>query len=175
MSGIECAGIVLAVLPLVLEAVKAYTKGAKTIKDVLLPRHHDEKLQEFYEDLWWEMHILSNQIRIVIDSSPGLTDKEKGELEKGLRSDNPNMRAVATQAFRDFFNSEDDFQAFMQIIDKIARLLSRLIDNGYTNIRTSEMVSKWLFDRLSPLSSIVVPVLGLLRAYVVTDKWLTIP
>ncbi|KAL8750455.1 MAG: hypothetical protein Q9184_006418 [Pyrenodesmia sp. 2 TL-2023] len=52
MSGVECAGLALAVLPHVIEAAKSYKNGVDSIRDVLSISRRDSELEDFYRELW---------------------------------------------------------------------------------------------------------------------------
>lgn len=69
-SGIEIAGVVLAMLPLVVEIAKSYANGVNSIKNVVISERRDEKLQDFYDNFYWETFILGNVLRDIINGLP---------------------------------------------------------------------------------------------------------
>ena len=62
VTGVECAGLVLAVLPLFIEASKAYSDGVETIPDVSLVSRRDVKLSDFYDGFYWAVSELGEHI-----------------------------------------------------------------------------------------------------------------
>lgn len=52
MFGFECAGVVLAVLPLFISAAKAYQDEADTLWGVLIHSRAEKALQEFYDEFF---------------------------------------------------------------------------------------------------------------------------
>ena len=141
MSGIECAGLVLAVLPLVIEAAKAYKHGVDTILDVVSNSRRDDKLEDFYGDLWWAMFLLDRQLRDIVYGLPFLTEDRKADLLKAGNLNQWTGDADVTEALEEYFNSRTDFQAFTVIMGKIVQLLVQLIKDGSTRVDRKEMVS----------------------------------
>jgi hypothetical protein len=68
MSGFEVAGIVLAVLPLFVEAGKS--SHAAAAHGAASPAMRDEKLLGFYEEFWWETWELQKQVEKVVMGLP---------------------------------------------------------------------------------------------------------
>lgn len=80
-TGIEEAGLVPAILPLVIEAAKWYLKGVDSVKDVICNSRRDEKLQDFYDKFWWELYLLRQNLQGVIQNLPLLCDDYKTMLQ----------------------------------------------------------------------------------------------
>ena len=153
MSGIECAGLVLAVLPLAIGAAKTYKHGVDTILDVVSSSRHDDKLEDFYEELWWELFFLDRQLRDTVHTLPFLTEDRKVVLLKAEHMDEWTREADIMEALRKYFNSETDFQAFMVIMGKIVQLLAQIIKDSTTDMDRKEMVSDR--DLVVALSSLI--------------------
>jgi hypothetical protein len=141
VTGIECAGLVLAVLPLAIEAAKQYKHGVDTILDAVSSSRRDEKLEDFYEELWWEMFLLDRQLRDIVHALPYLTDDRKAGLMKADNLDQWTAKSDVTEALQEFFNSDTDFQTFMMIMGKIVQLLAQLVKDSVACIDRKEMVS----------------------------------
>lgn len=61
MSGVEAAGIALAVFPLCIELVKLYRNGAETL-DYMRRRHHQKALRNFHRELGIEYSKFLNSL-----------------------------------------------------------------------------------------------------------------
>lgn len=141
MSSIECAGVVLAVLPLAIEAAKSYKHGVDTILDVVSSSRRDDKLEDFYEELWWEMFFLDRQLRDIVHALPLLKDDRKADLLKAENWNQWTRNSDVTEALQEYLNSETNFQAFTVIMGKIVQLLAQLIKDSTARIDRKEIVS----------------------------------
>lgn len=142
MSGVECTGLVLAVLPLVIEVAKSYKNGVDSIRDVLSPSRRDESLEDFYQELWMEMYLLDRQLRDTVDALPNLTEDRKASLLKAENLKQWTLESDVASALQEHFNSETDLQAFMVIMGKIVELLAQLIKDETTHVGSKHMVSE---------------------------------
>lgn len=141
MIGIECAGLVLAVLPLFIEAAKSYKKGVDTIYNVTSRSRRDESLAEFYEMFWWETVVLNRQIRGIVDSLPYLSNDRKTYLAAAEHLEDWDEDSDVSQALQEFFSSQMDFDHFMVIMTKIVGLLAQLVQDSSLHISNKDMVS----------------------------------
>lgn len=139
VTGIECAGLVLAVLPIFVEATKAYRRGANTIYNVASRTRLDKALEEFYEEFVWAIVMLHRQIKSMIDALPYLSSDRKTYLAEHLEEWKQDTDVA--QALQEFFNSKMDFDIFMVIVTKIVQLLSQLIQDPSVHISVQDMVS----------------------------------
>lgn len=143
ITGVECAGLVLAVLPLFVETAKAYARGVDSIQNVVLYSRRDEKLQEFYEDFWWEIAQLHRQIRGIVELLPYLSDERKTELTTDMHLEGWNQDADITEALHGFFRSDNDLNVFLTVMSKILQLLAQLVKDSTIHLRRADMVSGW--------------------------------
>ncbi|KAL9600268.1 MAG: hypothetical protein Q9219_003313 [cf. Caloplaca sp. 3 TL-2023] len=148
MSGVECAGLVLAVLPLAIEAAKSYKHGVDTIRDVLSNTRRDSELEDFYHELWMEMFLLDRQLRDIVHVLPFLTDDRKASLLDGENLGQWTTESDVTEALQEHFNSETDYQAFTVIMGKIVQLLSQLIKDGTTHVDQRQMDQAGMYRKL---------------------------
>ena len=139
--GIESAGLVLAVLPLFIEAAKSYKKGVNTIHNVTSHSRRDEELEEFYEDFWWETVMLNRQIRGIVDALPYLSSDRKNHLAAAENLEDWKQDTDVSQALREFFSSEGDFDSFMVIMSRVVGLLVQLVQDSTVHISAQDMVS----------------------------------
>lgn len=149
ITGIECAGLVLAVLPLFIEIAKSYKRGIDTMHDLASQTRRDEKLEEFYEDFWWELFLLDRQIREIVEALPCLSDNRKTELTTAGHLDEWTVDADVACALEDYFKSETDFNAFMVIMTKIVQLLAQVIKDTSVQISEADIVSQHLLGLIA--------------------------
>lgn len=142
VTGIECVGLCLAVLPVVIEAAKSYQKGVNTIVDVVGHSHRDEKLEEFYEDFYWEVYFVERKIREVVEALPYLSDARKAELTAPEHLAEWTIGSDVTEALSDYFKSESDLNAFMVIMKKITQLLAGLVKDSSVRTSREDVVSR---------------------------------
>lgn len=140
ITGIECAGLVLAVLPVFIQAAKSYKRGVDSIYNVTSHSRRDERLQEFYEEFWWETVMLNRQIRGIVDALPYLSNDRKTYLAAAEHLEEWNQDTDVSQALQEFFSSEMDFEDFMVIMTKIVGLLVQLVQDSTVHISIIDMV-----------------------------------
>ncbi|KAI4189759.1 MAG: hypothetical protein L6R41_001242 [Letrouitia leprolyta] len=148
MSGVECAGLVLAVLPLVIEAAKSYINGVDTIRNVLSKSRRDDELEDFYHELWMEMFLLDRQLRDVVEALPFLTEERKASMLNGENLSQWTTDSDVAEALQKHFNSEADYHAFTVIMGKIVQLLAQLIRDSTTHVNQKEMDPSGMYRRL---------------------------
>ncbi|KAL8921055.1 MAG: hypothetical protein Q9208_005946 [Pyrenodesmia sp. 3 TL-2023] len=148
MSGVECAGLVLAVLPLVIEAAKSYKNGVDTIRDVLSSSRRDSELEDFYQELWYEMFLLDRQLRDIVDALPILTQDRKASLLRAENITEWSSDSDVREALEIHFNSRNDLQAFWVIMGKIIQLLAQLVKDDSTDVDRKQMDQSGLYRKL---------------------------
>ncbi|KAL3492513.1 hypothetical protein BJX62DRAFT_106700 [Aspergillus germanicus] len=127
VTGVGCAGLVLAVLPLLISAAEAYSKGTETLWGVLLQSRADEALQVFYCGFHWQIGLLHERSKSISDA---LADEvqidQNGEpIATQLKAwkNNPATK----QAHITLLGSEASFHRFETATMSIARLLGQLL------------------------------------------------
>jgi hypothetical protein len=73
VTGIKAAGLVLAILPIVIEGSKIYKNGVDSLRDVTSNRSRDTKLQDFYDDFFIETDYLHGQLVDLVNELPALS------------------------------------------------------------------------------------------------------
>ncbi|KAH6995388.1 hypothetical protein EDB80DRAFT_161715 [Ilyonectria destructans] len=136
MSGFEIAGIVFAVLPLFIEVGKAYS-GSALHKAASRPLH-DEKLQEFYDQFWWETVQLRKQIENIVHELPGLSEERKWEILNGEDVESWSQAADVDQAISSFFACQEDYLTFQKVMERALSLLSRLVEDKTVRISKAD-------------------------------------
>ncbi|KAL8707450.1 MAG: hypothetical protein Q9220_007538 [cf. Caloplaca sp. 1 TL-2023] len=153
MSGVECAGLVLAVLPLAIEAAKSYRSGVRSIRNVLSTSRRDEDLEDFYQELWMEMFFLDRQLRDIVESLPILTEEPKAGLLKPENLHQWTLDSDVAEALQQYFNSDTDHQAFLLIMGKIVQLLAQLVKDETTHINRTQMLKAFEEERRTQTTS----------------------
>lgn len=139
ITGVETTGLVLAVLPLVIEAAKVYSNGVEEIKGVVVPDRHNDLQQQFYEDFWFEVIAINKNIEYVVDSLPGIKDDRKKELKSNMHLEDWTPDNEVAEALRLMFGGEYEF--FEMAINKIMRLLGRIVSRSKLELSGAEAVS----------------------------------
>ncbi|KAF2182860.1 hypothetical protein K469DRAFT_585514 [Zopfia rhizophila CBS 207.26] len=148
MSGIEVAGIVLAALPLFVEAAKGYSQGADSIRKVASRRERDQKLADFYSEFYWELFQLDRQLQAVVDNLPTLSDARKAELFVQVRQDDWKPGADVSQALFDFFGAKEDFDAFLVVMSRVAQLLCQIVKDPSIHISSGDLDQSKMVNKL---------------------------
>ncbi|KAI9700963.1 MAG: hypothetical protein M1820_006608 [Bogoriella megaspora] len=148
VTGIEAAGLALAVLPLVVEAAKSYAKGVDSIKDVVIASRRDEKLQEFYDHFYWETFLLDGTLREIVDGLPLLCRDCKSSLysDRSLRVWEEDEEVG--RALLEYFGNEENLSAFLLILSRVLELIDRLTRGKTTQLNGAEKSSKDIYARL---------------------------
>ncbi|KAF2436658.1 hypothetical protein EJ08DRAFT_674523 [Tothia fuscella] len=152
-TGIEVAGLALAILPLVVEAAKAYSSGVNTILNVTLNSRRDAKLQDFYDDFWWETDLLHRHLKGLVTDLPLLCPDCKAALE----SDETLTAWEQDQAVRDalsmYFGSQNELDSFTLIVGRILGLIDKLVQGKVNYLTTKEKMNTNMYTKLKDFVS----------------------
>lgn len=140
-SGIECAGLVVAVLPLIIEAGKSYARGTDTLLTVALPSRRDQKLQDFYDRFWWETVELNGRIREIVNALPRLSAEHKIALANVARLEDWTRDTDVDAALKNYFATEDDLNKFMLVMTRLMSLLAQLVKDSTIQVVAADVVS----------------------------------
>jgi hypothetical protein len=140
-TGIEIAGLALAILPLVIEVAKCYAHGVNSIKNVVISERRDEKLQDFYQEFWWETYAIDGALNAIVNGLPLLCQgcKEALFAERSLsmwEEDEEVKRALLL-----YFRSKEGVDAFILVLSNILEFVDRLIRVQSTQLTASDTVS----------------------------------
>lgn len=80
MSGIEVAGLVLALIPLVIKAAKSCSENVEEGKKVFLSKDHKELKRELYNELYRELVLLNRHVRNLIEALADLSEERCHEI-----------------------------------------------------------------------------------------------
>jgi hypothetical protein len=141
ITGIDCAGLVLAIMPLVIEAGKAYAEGTDALMNITLQSRRDQRLQDFYEHFWWEMVELNLRVREIVGALPRLSHERKIELATAARLEDWTRDADVEIALQNYFASNDDFNAFMLVMTRLVSLLAQLVKDSTIHVMAADAVS----------------------------------
>lgn len=136
-SGIEIAGVVLATLPLCIEIAKAYSNGVDTVLNVALKSKYDERLADFYDEFYWNISELDQNIEYVWIAAMGRSCDRPSTLDLTRWDNRPD---IATN-FRRFCRSDAAFHQYLLITKRIATLLVQLVADETTHMSHNNLVS----------------------------------
>jgi hypothetical protein len=144
VTGVECAGLVLAVLPLVIEAAKVYSEGVEDILDVVKSSRSNEKLKEFYEKFFWEVWLFEYQVKQIINALPKIPDERKSLLIANLHMNDWAPSSDIAGALQEYLGTSD-FNMFDFIMKKCVKLIGQLVDDKQaTKIKKEDLVCRFL-------------------------------
>lgn len=139
-TGIECAGLVIAILPLFIEAGKAYARGTDTLLNITLPPRRDQRLERFYEDFWWETVELNQKVKDILNHLPLLSPQRKVELATAARLEDWTRDADVNKALHSYFTTNDDFNTFMHVMSRLVSLLAQLVKDSTVQVVAGDAV-----------------------------------
>lgn len=141
-SGVEVAGLVLAVLPLVVEGAKAYRKGLKTIVSLSSNTARDKALHWDYNKLWFQLFILNKRLQNIVLELPDLCVGCKTRLKRphGIAEWEGN-EAVQKSLQTYLGGEEDNLQAFLLVMSNILVLIDSLVTEPGMQLQDSQQVS----------------------------------
>jgi hypothetical protein len=132
---------VLAVIPLIVEGAKVYSRGIESVRDVAQPCRFDEALDEFYEEIFCQLVEFKERVQCIIDSLPGLDNARKASIIEAFSEDDWRADSDVALAFRARLESENDFLAFEVIVKKVVREMGQLVEDRAVHISNSDAVS----------------------------------
>lgn len=138
-TGIECAGLLLAILPLFIEAGKSYAKGVDSLMNVAVPDRRDEALEEFYDDFHEQVVEINEHINSIYNFMSKTAQGENFPPPTKLLSkwrEDPSIQ----KALKAYFGSDDRFNRFIRISSKICELLKSLIKDKAINLFANDLV-----------------------------------
>ena len=137
LTGIEIAGLLLAVLPLFIAAAKPYREGLKTMNTALRSKAMDERLEDFYRDLQFEVTVLKYTLDSLIKDLPIITEEEKDLLVERF-----DMSLLDTEALARAFKEKlgRTYESFESHLREILRLLEKAVDDETLRSRSNKMV-----------------------------------
>lgn len=152
-SSVEFAGLALAVLPLFIETAKAYTDGVESILNVAIRSRWDEKLEEFYEEFYYQIVELNNNIgKIRTPIATSALSNENLPNSSGFLAAWQNDSNIEKQ-IRSYFRTEDNFNQFTRINKRLVMLLSGLIQEKGNRLSRKDEVSRYLIRILLNLAN----------------------
>lgn len=135
-GGIELAGLVLATLPLCVEAGKAYYRGIDVLGNLVRHSHRDEKLSEFYEDFYWNINELEGYIQEISIIAAAGTSQPASIFDVNQWHAIPGV----TEGLKRAFGDDAGYHQYIVTIERIARLLTLLLHNEPEYINRTSMV-----------------------------------
>ncbi|KAI6753611.1 hypothetical protein HG531_005780 [Fusarium graminearum] len=146
ITGIECAGLALAILPLFIEVAKAYSDGVETIFNIVIKSRWEERLESFYLDFYIQLFYVEEvmqRIRDVISASTNTIQ---------LISDWYNDPKFEV-ALKEYFRSDERFRIFTVICKKVVVLLGQLVKDETNRIYQKDQKSQVMFEKLKTFAN----------------------
>ncbi|KAF5243715.1 hypothetical protein FAUST_2710 [Fusarium austroamericanum] len=141
ITGIECAGLALAILPLFIEVAKAYSDGVETIFNIVIKSRWEERLESFYLDFYIQLFYVEEvmqRVRDVISASSNTIQ---------LISDWYNDPKFEV-ALKGYFRSDERFRIFTVICKKVLFLLGQLVKDQTNRVCQNDQKSQVMFEKL---------------------------
>ena len=140
VTGFEVVGVVLAALPILMKVSKAVVEGAADVRRVFGQSYRNAELQEFHNQFWMETFWLHRHLRQFVQSLPAIPNAVSMRLHGGIDLDlwetNQSVKDAALERL-----GEEDFEAFLVILERILGLLNRIIKDCSTQISPLGSVS----------------------------------
>ena len=137
LTGVEIAGLLLAVLPLFIAAAKPYRDGLETMSTALSSKAMDEELEDFYKDLNYEVTLLRFTLESLVQSLPVITKEEKDRLINRF-----DVRLLDEEVLTRAFNERlgrayDTFESYLK---QILLLLEKAVDDETLQSKSDQRV-----------------------------------
>lgn len=120
--------------------------GIESILNVTVKSRWDEKLEEFYEEFYYQMVELNHNMSKICASAnmtniSNLSDSSKllAQWSKDINIEN---------SLRNYFNSEDSFNRFMRISKRILIILEKLVQEKSNRLSSKDEVNSRVTHRL---------------------------
>ena len=141
VTGLECAGLALGVIPIFIEGLKVYGRGVGSLRDVIQPRRLDAALEEFNEDPWYEMFLFREHVEIVTNNLLNLDDARKASVIHNCQKSEWKTDSDVAQSFGFQFSGKHEFHAFEIAVKGFIRMAGQLIqDRGDGRVWNLEAV-----------------------------------
>jgi hypothetical protein len=146
VTGVECAGLALAVLPLVIEIAKVYPRGIGTIKDTVQSSRYDTSLEEFYEELFCQMWEFQERIRHIVDHLPGISEIEKDRLSHQYQEKDWKPGTNVAKAFAQIFPGQGELFRFETVVKTMVKQLGQLVSDRSVYLSKTDAASRPRFE-----------------------------
>lgn len=136
VTGVECAGLALAVLPLFVEVAKAYSGGVNSIKNVVVKSRWSKDLEDFYFDFYLLALSLDRSLQKIRQHLGPQHSRTENEQLLTEWSHNTTFQ----NSLRGYFGSDSGLNAFIAISERLLRLLGGLVKDKASRITDSDQV-----------------------------------
>jgi hypothetical protein len=134
------AGLVLATLPLFVQASKAYARGVDSLCDIALHKCRDAKLSEFYDASYWNISELEQHITILCQMATAGQSKPASMLDLKQWNEKSDMAVCLRRAL----GSEGTYHKYLVTTENLAALLALLLADGTLHMGKADMVRTYL-------------------------------
>lgn len=134
----EAAGLVLAVLPLIISAADYYRDGLDSLQ-TLGSKTGDDRILEFYEEIAFEIFLLRNCIRKLVKDLPGFSLEYKKELLRSVRPESWSDETLSDSLQAKI--GENNYPLFEETLNGALVSLNALVSSKQQLLSPSEVVS----------------------------------
>ncbi|KAK2761348.1 hypothetical protein FQN54_001870 [Arachnomyces sp. PD_36] len=158
VTGIECAALVLGVLPLFVSAADAYSKGAETLWGMVLQSRADEALHDFYCEFYWQIALLHAHMRSIWDTVADGTPVDGNEGSAMPQLSAWKHSRVTKNSLIELLGSDASFRMFETAATSIVKLLGQLLRDHKAYVKSSRKGTitdneEVMFNRLQEFAS----------------------
>lgn len=141
ITGVECAGLILAVIPIFVQMGKAYLDGVDNTLNVFQQHRWDESLEEFYESFYIQINILNETLKTISEATAERLVTQQHTTPSIILLSNWQLDPQLEAKLRRYFGSGSRFNHFTVAARKIIELLAKLAENPGNRLDTADQVS----------------------------------
>jgi hypothetical protein len=141
MSGVECAGLIIGVIPLIIECVKVYPTASKVARGIFRADVFDDQVREYVSELSVLLLEFKAQMEQIFDYLPDLSNTRKADLIETFNEKDWNPGSDVAKAFLAMFPDPDTFYWFENVVTQIVRQMGQLVRDTQVFAQKSTSVS----------------------------------
>lgn len=139
LSGIEIAGLLLAIIPIFQAAVEQEDAILEGAKIALRRKYRDSKLEEFYIDLNYEVSFLQRNVERLVDELGDLKESDRVALKQGDETLWSEPRVA--QALRRRLGT--GYESFCTHLDEVHQKLGKLVQESAADLPSNIVSLGW--------------------------------
>ena len=145
-TGAEIAGLALAVLPLVIEAAKAYSDGVDEIRNVVVKDRYDERLEVFYDAFYFALVDLEDCISRVCVAARASSTTFVNFISPTDLFSKGRLDAELDRNLRAYLGTEARVDQFTRISRRVLMLLEKVVDDRGARLSSTDTVGSAFLD-----------------------------
>jgi hypothetical protein len=142
VTGIECVGVILGVLPLVIELSKAYSEGYHDLAGVVIPSRHHSKVRKFYQKFFWEIGALGHCLDDIIKHLPNLSLDQKAALGDIVSLEKWTEDAEVDTALRSYLRTDANYARWNVLMTELVSVIWQFTADTTVHIAATDTVSE---------------------------------